>query len=87
MTELAAPGLRDRPDDASHEGGSPPMLAYSELKHRTGVRDGGRFNYHLRELQPEFVASVEDGYRLTDAGLAAARLVTDGPLTDEGDSD
>ncbi len=43
-------------------------VSFSELRRRTGVRDGGRFNYHLGKLVPEFVRKREETYGLTHAG-------------------
>jgi len=43
-------------------------LSFSTLRDRTGVRDSGRFNYHLEKLCPEFVRKRDGGYTLTHAG-------------------
>jgi hypothetical protein len=45
-------------------------LSFSELRERVGVRDSGRFNYHLGELRGRFVEKDEDagGYDLRFAG-------------------
>lgn len=50
-------------------------VAYTELQDSVGVRDSGRFNYHLTRLVGPFVAKDEDGYRLTAAGLAVVDTV------------
>ncbi|WP_255150648.1 ArsR/SmtB family transcription factor [Halorarius halobius] len=44
-------------------------LSFSELREQVGMRDSGRFNYHLDKLRGEFVTDAEDGYRLTRPGL------------------
>lgn len=50
-------------------------LAFSDLQRSVGIRDNGQFNYHLSRLVPHFVRSVEDGYRLSEAGKQIARTV------------
>ncbi|WP_227380085.1 winged helix-turn-helix domain-containing protein [Haladaptatus halobius] len=51
-------------------------LTFSELRERVGIRDTGRFNYHLSKLRERFVHETDDGYDLGHAGerviLAAA---------------
>ncbi|PSQ04470.1 ArsR family transcriptional regulator [Halobacteriales archaeon QS_6_71_20] len=53
-------------------------LSFSELRERIGMRDGGRFNYHLGELRDRFVRERDGGYVLGHAGervvLAAGDL-------------
>ncbi len=57
-------------------------LAFSELRERVGIRDTGRFNYHLSKLRERFVRETDGGYELGHAGervvLAAADLDADG---------
>ncbi|WP_158598845.1 MULTISPECIES: winged helix-turn-helix domain-containing protein [unclassified Halorubrum] len=48
--------------------------SFSELRERVGVSDGGRFNYHLGKLVPEFVRKRDERYELTHAG---AKLIGD----------
>jgi len=43
-------------------------ISFAELRKRVGVRDSGRFNYHLDKLTGRFVSKREDGYALTRAG-------------------
>lgn len=43
-------------------------LAFSELRERAGVRDTGRFNYHLTKLCEYFVRETPEGYELGHAG-------------------
>lgn len=57
------------------EGGT---ARFSELRDRVGTTDSGRFNYHLDRLDGHFVESVEDGYRLAEAGLEFVRSVIAG---------
>jgi DNA-binding transcriptional ArsR family regulator len=47
-------------------------LPFSRLRERTGVRDSGRFSYHLRQLCEYFVRDSDEGYEL---GHAGARLI------------
>ena len=49
-------------------GESDEPLSFSTLRERTGVRDSGKFNYHLRKLVGHFVSQGAEGYRLTIAG-------------------
>ncbi|UIO99967.1 helix-turn-helix domain-containing protein [Halobaculum sp. CBA1158] len=60
-------------------------LTFSELRERVGMRDTGRFNYHLGELRGRFVRERDGGYVLGHAGervvLAAADLDPDGAAT------
>ncbi|TKX68566.1 ArsR family transcriptional regulator [Halorubrum sp. SP9] len=60
--------------------------SFSELRERVGVSDGGRFNYHLGKLVPEFVRKREERYSLTHTGakligdaVSGAYTETDGP--------
>ncbi|WP_415378604.1 ArsR/SmtB family transcription factor [Halosimplex sp. TS25] len=43
-------------------------LPFSRLRERAGVRDSGRFSYHLRRLCEYFVRESEEGYELGHAG-------------------
>lgn len=56
--------------DASEE-----AVRFSDLRSRVGVRDGGRFNYHLDRLRGHLVEKTGAGYALTDAGERVASLV------------
>ncbi|WP_435335040.1 DUF7351 domain-containing protein [Haloarchaeobius sp. TZWWS8] len=56
---------------------------YSALKDDAGIRDSGRFNYHLNELLGPFVREYDEGYCLTTQGrLAFQHLVAGGITTD-----
>lgn len=77
--------------DAHRNDESP--LTYSALKSRVGMRDSGRFNYHLQMLVGRFVTET-DGYRLTHAGRKVAAAIASGmahrtaemePTTVDGD--
>lgn len=56
-------------------------VAFSRLRERIGSPDSGRFNYHLDELGGHFVAKVEGGYELTQAGREVVRAVLAGAVT------
>jgi hypothetical protein len=43
-------------------------LPFSTLRERVGVRDSGRFNYHLTALCRGFVREADGGYDLTHRG-------------------
>ncbi len=50
-------------------------MSFSELRRSVGMRDKGRFNYHLSKLVPELVRHSDDGYRLSGAGRLIIRSV------------
>lgn len=43
-------------------------LSFTELKERVGIRDSGKFNYHLTKLCAYFVRETDVGYELGHAG-------------------
>ncbi|WP_265110136.1 ArsR/SmtB family transcription factor [Halosolutus halophilus] len=43
-------------------------LSFSELRERVGIRDSGKFNYHLTRLCEYFVRETDGGYELGPAG-------------------
>ena len=57
-------------------------VPFSELRERVGVRDSGRFNYHLSELVPRFVKHREDGYVLSHAGAGIIGAAVSGVYTE-----
>lgn len=57
------------------------VLPFSDLRDRVGNPDSGRFNYHLGELTGHFVAKVDGGYELTQAGREVVRAVLAGAIT------
>ncbi len=61
---------------------SDETVSFSTLRERVGVRDSGRFNYHLGKLVPEFVREAEDGYALTFAGYQVVGAALSGAYTD-----
>lgn len=58
------------------------QVTFSELRERLDIRDSGRFNYHLNELQPTFLEKGEDGYRLRHAGFEAYGVIIAGTYED-----
>lgn len=57
-------------------------LSFSELMDRVGVRDSGRFNYHLEQLVGSFVKKDADGYSLRLPGQLLYEAIVAGTLTD-----
>ncbi|MEZ3115711.1 hypothetical protein RYH80_07250 [Halobaculum sp. MBLA0147] len=64
----ATGGETDEDDGASG-------LRFSTLRHRVGVADSGRFNYHLGRLRGTLVERAEERYVLTPAGRRVARTL------------
>lgn len=60
-----------------------PTLPYADLKSRVGIRDSGRFNYHLKQLVGNYVAKEDGGYRLRWPGMVLYRTLVAGLLTDD----
>lgn len=58
--------------------GESPGLSFSTLRERVGVRDSGRFNYHLGKLTGHLVRKVDDQYTLTIAGMQAVSTLVAG---------
>lgn len=58
-------------------------IAFSDLRERAGVRDSGRFNYHLEQLRDQFVSAGDDGYELTPAGSQVYQLLVRGAFEAE----
>lgn len=63
------------------EAGEP--LAFTELRDRLGIRQGGQFNYHLNKLVGHFVGKTEDGYTLRHPGRRVVEAVLSGTVTDD----
>ncbi|WP_255150942.1 winged helix-turn-helix domain-containing protein [Halorarius halobius] len=61
--------------------------SYSELQSAVGVRDSGRFNYHLSKLTDRYLRKVDDGYRLSPTGLQVVDLVESGAFGEAPDVD
>ena len=54
--------------------------SYSETTDAVGIRDCGRFNYHLGKLTGRFVRKSAAGYELRPAGVHAVNVVATGAL-------
>lgn len=67
---------------AAHEHANPaaPPLGFDVLRERVGVRDSGRFNYHLRKLDGTLVEKVDGGYGLTPTGRNVVTIVSEVPV-------
>jgi len=65
---------------ARNEGEEP--TGFSALRRRSGVDDSGQFNYHLDQLRPHFVRSVDEGYELTYAGRRIIGAAVSGVYSD-----
>ncbi len=59
----------------SHDGPGQPGVPYTELRERVGVKDSGKFNYHLSELTDGFVVKRDGGYVLRQTGRTAVQIV------------
>lgn len=64
-------------------GEAPDPLSFTELRDRVGLRQGGKFNYHLDKVVGHFVAKSEEGYRLRKAGQRVVEAVVSGAVTDD----
>lgn len=54
-------------------------LRFSDLRERVGVRDSGRFDYHLDRLLGGFVERRDERYALTDTARERLSAASDGP--------
>lgn len=59
--------------------------SYSALQDAAGVRDSGRFNYHLSQLTDRYLRKTEEGYRLSPTGLQVVDLIESGAFGDAPD--
>lgn len=53
-------------------------LSFTELRNRVGIRQGGRFNYHLDKVVGRYVARTDDGYVLRPKGLKLLETIVAG---------
>ena len=56
--------------------------SYSDLQAGVGVRDSGRFNYHLSKLTDRFLRKSDDGYVMRPAGVHVVDLLASGAFGD-----
>lgn len=57
-------------------------VSFSQIRAETDISDSGKFNYHLKKLQPEFVRNRDEGYELTAAGRKVIGAAVSGTYTD-----
>jgi hypothetical protein len=60
-------------------------VAFSELRDRVGVRDPGKFNYHLQRLADHFLRQTDGGYELGHRGRRLFVVAGDGVVEPDGD--
>jgi hypothetical protein len=58
------------------------VVGFADLRRRVGVRDSGRFRYHLEELRDRFVERTESGYGLTRVGERVVAAILAGTYDD-----
>ena len=61
-------------------------VSFSELRRRVGIRDAGKFNYHLDQLRGHFVGQSEAGYRLRYAGMVVVSTALSGAFNERADT-
>lgn len=71
--------LRELTDHHRSAGVEP--IGFADLRRRVGVRDSGRFRYHLNQLRDRFVERADDGYRLTPTGSEVVGAILAGTYT------
>lgn len=65
----------------------PQSATFSELREAVGMRDSGRFNYHLDKLLDWFVTKTDGDYQLTQAGKHVNGAIASGIYTGHGTID
>lgn len=58
-------------------------LSFSDLRNRVGMRDSGKFNYHLDKLRGTFVKQTDEGYALTTPAEQVLRTIMAGTLAEQ----
>lgn len=58
-------------------------LSFTELRNRTGHRQGENFNYHLTKLVGHFVRKTDAGYVLRTPGKRVVEAVLSGAVTED----
>lgn len=53
-------------------------ISFSELRRKVGNPDSGQFNYHLGQLEGQFVEATDDGHKLTPEGLKLVQTIIAG---------
>lgn len=67
---------------AHHRSEGVAPIGFADLRRRVGVRDSGRFRYHLNRLRDRYVERTDDGYRLTATGGRVAGAILAGTYTE-----
>ncbi len=67
---------------AHHRTNEEDAMGFADLRRGVGVRDSGRFRYHLEELREHFVERIDNGYRLTRAGSRVVAAILAGTYTE-----
>lgn len=57
-------------------------VSYSDLRRRSGLPQGGQFEYHLDRLVGHFVHKSDDGYSLRQPGRRVVQAVLSGAVTE-----
>lgn len=60
------------------------QASFSDLRSTVGIRDSGKFNYHLGKLTGRFVRKTDDGYELRTAGILVIGAILAGGYTVSG---
>lgn len=60
-------------------------LSFSELRRRVGVRDSGKFTYHLSKLEGRFLAHADDRYELLYPGHRVVDAIQSGVFNERVD--
>lgn len=63
-------------------GATDTPLSFVELQERVGLKDSGRFNYHLQKLVGPFVRTADEGYDLLFAGRLVNAAVVSGSFNE-----
>lgn len=56
-------------------------MSFTTLRNDLGIRQGGRFTYHLDKLVGHFVSKTDDGYVLRDPGRRVVEAILSGAVT------
>lgn len=78
---FAALGSEVRIEILQTLGDADEPLSFSELRDSVGVRDAGRFSYHLDKLKGHFVSKESGMYSLRQAGRRVIEAVYSGAVT------
>ncbi|WP_423745383.1 winged helix-turn-helix domain-containing protein (plasmid) [Haladaptatus sp. SPP-AMP-3] len=82
MDELAVLGNEIRMSILRELADASGSLSFTELRERVGVRDTGKFNYHLTKLCEYFVRQTDSGYELGHAGTRVITAATSETATE-----